>query len=365
MTKTMFRFKHVVLSAMIIASGLVATNCSDDDKKSSGIDINDPDEVSKSLTIENATFINGTPPSPSTSETAPLLDESDDGEDLFSIQGSKVIVNAYVESGTASGFYVQVEGAEGYYKVAATQATKRQRATNSKHKHKVGFGNARTKEDDGSVSFSIEVPENIKPGEFCVSYCVYDAQNQVSNIVTQCITVTELGGSGSSFISKNSWSFFTDEEYENGSLVETEQVGVNEEYEWEDNIWCDDSLTNVTITEVDRTDYAYYTFAANGAFHGEAKGYEKYYDWESSECEVEYIEETYENTVDGGWSYDEDTQTLTIIYNIEYEEDGQTYVETYVEQGEVELVGNNLVFTTEESFEGEVYKYVTTFKPKP
>lgn len=366
MLKTMFRFKHVVLSALIIASGVVVTNCSDDDKKSSGVDITDPDEVSKSLKIENATFIKGVLPSPSSNETAPFLDESNDGEDLLSIQGSKVIVNAYVESGAANGFYVQVPGADGYYKVNATQATKRKRDTNSKRKHKLELSNARTKKAEGSsVSFSIEVPKNIKPGEFCVSYCVYNAQNQVSNIVTQCITVIELGGSGSSFLSNNIWSLSTVEEYENGELVETEETGVNTVDEWETTLWCNEEIIKVTVTEVYRTDYAYYAFAANGAFAGEGSNYEKYMDWENSACEVEYIEDTYESTVEGGWSYDKDSQILTVIYNVEYEDYGETVVETYVEQGKVKLEGNNLVYTFEYSEDGYTYKDIVTFKPKP
>lgn len=368
MLKTMFRFKHVALSALIVASGFVVTNCSDDDKKSTGVDINNPDEVSKSLTIENATFIKGTLPSPSASGSAPSLSDFNDGEDLLSIQGSKVIVNTYVESGAANGFYVQVQGANGYYKVASTQATKRQRATDSKRKHKIGLSSARTKQDDGgSVSFSIEVPKNIKSGEFCVSYCVYDAQNQVSNVITQCVTVVTLGGEGSSFLSKNAWSLHSVEEYENGKFTGTEEIGVSYEDEWDTFLWCNQDTTksiDVTVTEVYRTDYAYYNFAANGAFSGEAKNYEKYFDWENSECEVEYIEENDINTVEGGWSFDKDSETLTIIYNIEYQGEGRTYVETYVEQGQAKLEGNNFIYTSEYSDGEDVYKDIITFKPK-
>lgn len=344
------RFKPFSFLLTIIFASLVVS-CKDDESSPKQIDVDDPNAVSNSIEIENSTFIKGIPPSPSTSETAPVLYEETGS--LISVQGTKLIVNSEVESGSAAGFYVQIDGADGYFKVTSNTATGRLGAK----KQINPFHRAGRKSDEYNPSFSIEIPENIKPGEFCISYCVYDAQNQVSNIIERCIEVATLGGDNSTFLTKNEWDFVKSYSYEDGELEDSTIVGIPQIYEFDAYIPCGQEYVEVGASEEYESIYTYLTMSTNGGMLIESESRDKYVDYDASECEVVYGEETYTENIEGAWSYDADSQSLILIYNVDYDDE----VETYVEQYDAYLEGEQLVLEWNDGFG---YNGIVYLKPK-
>jgi hypothetical protein len=329
----------------VIVCLLTLVSCNEDAPQQ-----NPSDAISKSLIIANGTYVKGKFPEPSSNSNAPQLETYHDGEQLFAIQGSKIIVNAELWSGTASGFYVQVDGADGYYKINSTDVTlrrgKRDR-TDMLRKSQIASAYY--------PSFSIEIPDNMKSGEFCISYCVY-AGSLVSNIIQQCVVVNQLGGANSEFLTANQWSAVRIEDHYDGETYSSD-IGTDEIYSYQEWILCGDSTTNeVEVNEIYRTN-VYLSATQNGSLSIENQFYEKYLDWYNSNCTALYIEETTSNSIIAAWSYDEATRTLIFIYNDEYEGE----VETIAEQYKVELVNGNLILT---------YVYSTTdyaaitFEPK-
>jgi hypothetical protein len=341
------------LKLIAIATVALLASCGGgDDPKKSGIDVDDPNAVSESLTVENSTFVDGNPPSP-TGGDAPVLDEYYDGVAIPTIQGLKVIVTAPIQTGDAAGFYVKIDGADGYFKVNAAKADIGSGRVGEKKRARNFFHGARTQEED-EASFSIEVPANIQPGEFCISYCVFDAQNQVSNIIQRCVVVSKIGGSKSAFLSKE-WSWVKTQLFEDNVLESELIVGVEREYPYLAELWCNDESTEIEVADTELSDYGYLKFSDNGAFQIDEKYSYTYYDW-SSECTPEYITETEEESWTGAWSYDDNTKKLIILYNeFEDEEYPTTVAQTY----DVEMESGKLVLTfsdlEEIGFKGVIY----------
>lgn len=336
--KSFIRFLSIF--ALVLA---VSWGCNDENKTPSLISINNPNDVARSLAIENSTYLSGNPPAPTNSETAPVLYNFNDGQSLFSIQGSKIIVNTSLESGSASGFYVQINGADGYYKINSTTASGRLGVRSSTSP----LFNGRKQE--GDAAFSIEIPENLQPGEFCISYCVYDPKNQVSNIIEQCITVTSLGGGNSNFLTSNVWDYWRTLEFENDILVGGDTVDIAEYYMYQREQYCNGEYITQTITEEDVTDYLYLTFTPNGGLLIEQKYIETYLDRDNSDCEPLYQEVVVSETFTGSWSYNDADKTLIILYNVPFEGG----VETFVVQFQVNVVNNQLILTNQ--FEDNSY----------
>jgi hypothetical protein len=336
-------------------SVFLLSSCGSDDDNVTLVDITDPNVVAKAVVIENSTYMaSGNPPPQTINETAPLLDASTDDETLFSVQGSKIIVSSSLETGSASGFYVKIVGAEGYYKVTSTAASGRQRMFSKEKRNSFGK-QGRTQE--GDVTFSIEVPDNIKPGEFCISYCVYDAQNQVSNVIERCVTVKSLGGNNSAFLSAHDWEFVKELGYENSQLVYEGYPGVPDSSTYTTDIACDNSFVDVEVNAVYTTNYAYLKFGSNGALQTSSENYEKDIDYENSNCTVVYTEGTSQQNTSGAWSYDSDSKTLIMVYNVEW----AGGVETVGEQYEVSVVDNNLILKVNYS---DTEYDILTLKPK-
>jgi hypothetical protein len=343
------------LKVMIFAMVAFLSACGGDDSdpKKSSVDVDDPNEVAKSLEIDNATFQTGNPPAPSGGD-APVISDFVDGENVFTIQGLKVIIDAPLESGDAAGFYVKVDGADGYFKVNAPKASIGGRKGSVKKKNFLGSG--RTQEED-EASFSIEVPEGLEPGEFCISYCVFDSEGRVSNVIERCIIVTELGGSNASFLSKE-WSWVNTKLYEDGQLTEEIIVGEAQEDTYEVDIWCNEEWSTTTVTDTQLNEYAYLKFSDNGAFEIDEKYSYTYYDWDS-ECTPEYDTQTIEQTWTGAWSYDDDSHELIILYNVSEED----YAETIAQKYDAEIVGGKLILTDITS-EDLGYEAVITLEEK-
>ena len=118
--------------------------------------------------------------------------------------------------------YFQIAGAGGYYQIPVSGLGDSNGRIN---KSRQGSPFGRLKKINNYYGFSIELPENIKPSEFCAFYCVYDAEGRVSNVVEVCIKVDEFGGVNTSLLTSNVWSMVYqryvkyDYDYDNNGIL--------------------------------------------------------------------------------------------------------------------------------------------------
>ncbi|MDN5199786.1 hypothetical protein QQ008_00390 [Fulvivirgaceae bacterium BMA10] len=314
------------------------------------LDISDPNVVSESIVIPNATIVEGTPPASSTDPDAPSLNESEDP--FGAVSGNSFYLNPDINAGEIAGVYFQIDGAENYFDIPVTNSTGRFDKSNTGSRL---FQNAR-RTNNGGVE--IEIPENLEPGTFCAEYCVYDADGLVSNVVEICIEIISFGGENSDFLTANSWTLVSAEHTYDGQ-TETQEIGEDFSETHTIHLPCGpDTVEEVSVTEIHRINYAYLTFSNNGAYSFEESSFEKFVDFDNSTCQdVIYIEETDVHDEVGVWTYDHATQTLTVV--TEGEEDGVAYTDIF--KLNAQKVNDQLVLRIEED-EGETSELIFDVK---
>lgn len=340
---------------MILLAAGVFMACGDDDEPElkERIDIDDAELVSNSITIDNAVKMEGNPPAPSSDPDAPSLYDNSN-EDFGAVSGKSFYLDPDVNQGQPAGIYFQVKGSNEYFDIPLTPGSSGGRFGSRKPKS-ILFKNART---DESYVIEIQIPDNLEPGEFCALYCIYDEEERVSNVVEICIEVIEFGGEGSEFFSPQTWELVSITDIEGGQ-TEIEIPGETYEETYETSLPCGDTFQTVEVTAAYRTNYLYLTFSDNGAYELKSEEYEKYLDWENSTCQnVTYKEETELYTETGIWTYDNATETLTVVTEYVDDYDGETYTDIFKVQ--MELVDDQLVITFEE--DDEIFK--VTLKKK-
>lgn len=360
--------KKTLLFLAFVATTLFS--CGDDDSatpvvEEEKISIEDANAVTDAITINGSTKVQGNPPAPSTDPEAPVVG---DASDATAITGNNLILPISETSGSAvAGVYLKVKGSDSYYDIPASAL--------GNSGGRTAFGriskNKRQLKVNEDVAVDIELPTNLEPGVFCVEYCVYDAQNRVSNIVEVCIEVLEFGGENSAFLSANQWEMVSEyykEIYDGVTYEETVTVGESDVYTYETELYCNDgTYETVTVEEVSRVDYLFVTFAANGGFLVESSYYDKWMDYQNSTCQtgVLYTEETDTDDQVGAWSYDDNLKKLTLVSEEEdVDSDGNTYTETFVQVLDVEVVNGNLVLSYEDDDQDYYDYFEITFKPK-
>ncbi|RYE12309.1 MAG: hypothetical protein EOP51_31795, partial [Sphingobacteriales bacterium] len=143
------------------------------DKSSGGgpsknVDPGNPNEIAEVLVIPGSTTQQGNMPAPSGTPESPAI-QMVDTTVAYSAGGQvKLPINYNDNSGSVSGIYAQVVGSDQYFQIPAS-----------------GAGSA------GTLVLPIGIPANVAKGKFCVTISVFDAQGNVSNRYTTCVTVTE------------------------------------------------------------------------------------------------------------------------------------------------------------------------------
>jgi len=168
---------------------LVWTSCKKEKTETELINPNDPNAISSVLILPSGTNReDGTPPPPSSQSSSP--DITSNISDITSSNGATtpLIFNYSGVNGNLGGCFLQVTGANDYFNIPY----------------------AGSSSSSGELQVPIGIPSNVDSGEFCISFCVYDTQNRVSNIYSICIIVLRLG-TGALQISL-SWNTPTDQD---------------------------------------------------------------------------------------------------------------------------------------------------------
>lgn len=272
----------------LFAFMLMVVSCGEDnDQTVEEVQLSDANAVTEAITVSGAEVVSGNPPAPSQDPEAPQL--SSDDIEAPSVQGEELFIDLNLISGDAAGIYLQIPGADSYFDIPASE---------------FAGGRILQQEEPG---FSLELPDNIEPGEFCADVCVYDAEERVSNIIEVCVIVNQLGGENSDFLI-GTWNITQIIDTYDG---ETDTVNVGELTTGEDTyeLFCADGQTTdeVTVEETSITNFIRIIFAGNGALQIEESGEDNFLDFENSTCENPQLEENiYDYTLNGGWSYDGD-----------------------------------------------------------
>lgn len=268
------------------------------------IDINDPTAVSDEIVIAGATSIDGALPTPTTTDPdTPVLEVNTD--DLISTQGGALLIDIDVSSGDVAGTYIQIEGADSYFDIPFNpngRVLKRGRLL---------------QEDDEPV-IEIQIPDGLGAGTFCAEICVYDSEARVSSPITRCVTIEELGGDNSSFLTENSWSAVGFKEVEESGEIDEYAVGELIEDTFSTSLECaDGTFEEVEVIESDRTDKLDVTFSANGGVTIDISEFEIDLNFNTSTCEVQvYDEEQSTTQLQGTWSYNDTSKKLIMILEV-------------------------------------------------
>lgn len=284
---------HLLLNTLCVCLLFTLSRCSTDDSNDMG-DLSDADALTENLAIAGASLIAGDPPDPSGDPDAP---EIDDPGDEVGLQGGGLTFDLDVNSGNVAGVYLQIPGADSYFDIPAS-----------------ALQGGRIAIDE--QAFSIRLPDNIEPGEFCIEYCVYDSEARVSNVVFVCVEVGELGGENSEFLI-GTWNV-TMLVFVDGGETRTQIIGEPFSKTLIATLTCSDgqSTDDIEYKETEDVDFIRVSFGAGGALRFEEEGEETYLNFNSSTCEEPaFVTDTYDDDFGGAWSYKEASNRLVMIVN--------------------------------------------------
>jgi len=290
------------LSVMLLIGVFVMNSCKTkkDIVSPASVNPSNGNSVSKSIDVKGATRKSGNPPPSSNTFEAPML-LNDNNTTIPALSGRSIIISP-LASGAVVGAFLKIQGSDDYFDVPFNYNLKK--GTKSTRLSKV-------KEDNGSIQ--IDLPSNIGVGTFCVDYCVYDANFYVSNIITVCVTVSQIGGANSEFL-HGTWKIV--KEVYQGDEFYFDQI---ENYNDTAYISCDDfSMQDYPVTESYLYSQVDFTFGSNGGLEYVGAFSGSFVDYTNSNCTTgivyENISESYKFL--GGWSYNDETKKVILLFDV-------------------------------------------------
>ncbi len=309
----------------------------------------DGQEVSSKLTINNATRMTDQIPSPD--PDGPVLYDDSEAESIRAANGKNIVLELYSDT-YVEGVYLQIDGATDYFDIDLTDANTTKKVSINPKKSPFK-SKAHLKTAQSSTNLEIELPESLGQGKFCVSYCIYNSVEGISNIVTRCVEIQSLGGNASLV---GEWDFKNATLFTDGEIL-TIYKGKSWNYPYNtgeqlyDDCFSKDKyvindfvvslMANGTETEYTSSNDEYYTIDENN----------------NCILDEEYSGQMTETT-NGYWSYDNSVNTLTLIE--EYDEYGYNdFIDFKVNQS-----GSNLTLSWLEEDEDFFFSFIYNFEKK-
>ena len=179
--------KMIKFPLLLLLSIFLLTDCKKD-SKTENPDAT-ADEITDWLKIDGAVKKSGNSPSPTTG--APVL------TNLSPTTGGVTDANfsfKFSASDDFLGVYLKVKGSSSYLDIPLSstggKAGKGKLLGGGSEKG-IAF---RGGEEEDEIIVIIDLDDASNPEEFCYEYCLYDAENEVSNIVEVCVTIAYWGG---------------------------------------------------------------------------------------------------------------------------------------------------------------------------
>lgn len=255
---------------------------------------------------------------PTASDNGPKLDETIANKTMPSIAGKYVIIHPEVLSGEIAGYYLRITGYhDAYFKIDFSKPISGRRKTTTVKKHGPLMKIMDDNPDYMDSVIVIKLPDNIKPGTFCVEYIAYDWDNNTSNIVKQCITVSSLGGeeklAGKWSLEKRKdlgedWKYYpiSDTVFRSNYVCGSD----NKPFEVYDSL----TATSTVPSFLRKYDYYYWQALGDGSGKEEYNEIELNIDFNESTCDnFKFKSEGHTTSTPFIWSFDPQRKKLIII----------------------------------------------------
>ncbi|WP_303315833.1 hypothetical protein Q4Q34_13935 [Flavivirga abyssicola] len=353
------------LFALIAFSILVYSCSSDDNNNDNGNEqlANEQNQLEENpvplanlnsdISIDGATKNQGTPPAPNSNIN---LEISSDKAEAFQSSGFNLKFST-AETNVAGAYLLFKDSdnnnASDYFNIPVSSFVTDKSSNIKSDKSRGPLKKSSKNLIDGEYEIDVDFGNSFPPGKFCADLCIYDSENNISQIVTVCVEVEAWGGNAAI---TGEWI-----------LVEaTDDDKFETTCENQETIEVDYSMTvkEEVILNIE----------SDGDFY--ITEYEEYKNINTeataTNCSAVYFDEIqkYDDKETGKWAYNETDKTLTLV-SFKYEDFiNPQYSEDYpngdlvLESGEVKFVDGKLVITETYIDGNETYIDTFTFTRK-
>lgn len=270
-------------------------------------------------------------PAASTNADAPVLDTM--YQRTYSVvKGQYLTIYPPNLSGYVAGYYVQIVGANSYFKVDYPAANTDRKAARAAARAKLAASNGKKATQmpvftrgsgEGYIDSAIviKLPLTISGDTFYVKYAAYDTLNRVSKPITATVIVLPQGDAAFNELLAGTWNYIS---YRNYSLDNTtEDWTTDTVYNYNYGYYtCSNNTLSQSGTETDLSipyNVNHYTWTYNFGSYTFVSAYTNYYgslDIANSTCSnyVYTTSSNYGGSDDGTFSYDPTTHRLMLIY---------------------------------------------------
>lgn len=299
--------------------------------------------LESSIEVEGATKNTGTPPAPNSN-----LDFQLDTSKTEAFQNSGLTIG-FSSNDNIAGAYIQLKDVDGTPTDSYFNVSQFSNKTADKKTKKKLFFNSELTDNKAKLTenkIDINFGSNIPAGQFCYDICLYDANNNISQIQTVCVTVEAWGGNAALV---GEWVFDRGEP-DNSDEKETFNCSNGQSFE---------ALYSLIENEVISL-----KFAEDGTYTENYYSEDRYLDYSAStsSCSAIYDEVEIDNyKLTGNWAYNVNENTLTVVQfkfedlvngSEEVFQDGELYFEGFT----VEASNNNQLILSYSDF-GENFKF--------
>lgn len=301
-------------------------------------------ELSSSIKVGYGSIVKAELPAASGIAGAPEIEGMNDNG-LSVISGRYIVIRTWLVSGTIAGYYLQINGAGEYFNIDYTKERNLRKST----RHRSSL-----RETDFRDSvIVIKLPEHLKSDTFSITYAAYDTLNQVSNHLSNVVSVLPASDDETNKPLFGTWKYARIRDAE----------GWHEDFYLPDTSYTNFKCVDTTLTYCSEgdpegcTSYISYIgelviydleFSSKNVFKEIYVDKYKNIRLELSSCDnVVYTTGEDSGTEINGYSYDPATKLVTIVYD---DNGGNNVYEMYATTLKVvELTATKLVFEDPEN----------------
>jgi len=316
----------------------------------------DPQSISSALKVWHGERKQGNAPTPN--GAALVLDPPASITHAF--VGRYAIIEPEVAQGDIAGYYLQVNGAKEFFKIDYSKPRGGRLGNNRKPTSPFGGQQSRTMTGNADSAIVLVLPANLQvPDTFCVSYCAYDLQGNVSNVITTCVVVNSLGTTtggeylhgvwkntaswDTSFASRDTVIFnrWTAQTYNAGyACYQDPNTGISSlNYNY-------NGLTPL-VMDSNIVFKSHLTFGVNGGLKYEYEEKTKNVNLSTSTCSQFFFDNSnYNDNFTGAWNYNPTTGKMVLVF--EFDLLGIPTLEAY-EYQVIKLNNNHIVLKEDDN----------------
>lgn len=312
----------------------------------------DPQAISAAAKVWHGERLQGSLPAPKGSSL--VLDAANSFPVTRAFAGRYAIYQPSIERGNVVGYYVQFTGAKEYFKIDYSKPrggrVQPGGKPSSPFRHDLRQSRVQGGNEDSAIV--IALPANLQvPDTFCVSYCAYDDQGNVSNVLNTCIIVSSLATDAANAWINGAWrNTATWDTSSRDTIIYNKWMP--ESYSW-GYVCRFDSVANDSFLDYNYNggqslvkDSVYHskshlTMGSNGGMTYDYQYAYKYVDLSASSCsQFNFMTGSENQAMTGAWSYN--AATNKAVYVFEFNNNGIPSLEAW-EYKVQKISSNNMV----------------------